>query len=111
MGAGRLAQRAVTDPAGLALSAGDDHRQHDVIAGRQTFDAVADGVDDAGSLMSEHQRPAAVAELAVGEVQVGVADAGGSDPHADLAGARSGQRHRLGRDGSGFTQHAGAHLH
>ena len=111
VGAGRLAQRAVTDAAGLALAARDDHRQHDVIAGRQMLDARADGVDDTGTLVAEHERPAAVAEFAVGEVQVGVADAGGGDPDADLAGAGSGQRHGLGRDGSGFPQDAGAHLH
>ena len=50
--------------------------------------AVADRLDDAGALVTEHDRMAPGAEMAVGEVQVGVADPGGGHAHQQLARAR-----------------------
>jgi hypothetical protein len=37
--------------------------------------------------VAEHHRPATVAEHAVGQVDVGVADTGRGDAHQDLTGA------------------------
>ena len=48
--------------------------------------------------MAEHHRPAAVAERAVGEVDVGVADAGGGDPDEHLAAPWWIERDGLDRD-------------
>ena len=53
-------------------------------------DARADLDHHAGRLVPEHQRVRR-AQRAVDHGQVGVADAGGADPHPDLAGAGRGQ--------------------
>ena len=51
-------------------------------------DLLADRLHDARALVSEHDRPAPVAEVALGEMQVGVAHAGGGDAHQHLVGVR-----------------------
>ncbi len=70
-----------------------------MIADREAGDVLAQRLDHPGALVAEDQRPAARAERAVGEVQVGVADAGGRDPDQHLAGTRSFEQHPLGETG------------
>ena len=95
----RPAQRRAPRAAGAAGAAGRDHAEHDAIAGCDVRDALADGLDRAGSLVPEHHRPAPVAETPVGQVQVGVADAAGRDAHEHLARLRRApaRRPRRGR--------------
>ena len=82
-----------------------------MIADREAGDVLAQRLDHPGALVAEDHRPAARAERAVGEVQVGVADAGGRDPDQHLAGTRSFEQHPLGADRlARLAQHAGAHL-
>ena len=57
-----------------------------MVAGRQPGDAGADRVDHARRLVSENDRQRA-RERAVGDAEIGVADAAVRHPHADLAGA------------------------
>jgi len=57
-----------------------------------------DALDHAGALVPEHHRPAAVAEVALGQVQVGVADACRRDPHEHLAVAGRVELDRLDRE-------------
>ncbi len=54
------------------------------VAGGDVRDARADRLDDAGALVPEHDRPAAVAQVALGEVQVGVAHARSRHAHEHL---------------------------
>ena len=49
---------------------------------------LAHRLDDPGTFVTEHHRPAARSERAVGEVQIGVADAGRRDAHEHLVGLR-----------------------
>lgn len=51
------------------------------------MDAVTDGLDHARSLVAEYDRKP-VSEMAVGEVQIGVAHARRTDPDEHLAGPR-----------------------
>src|ERR1700733_12967491 len=109
---GRLAQCQTPGTARAAAAARGDERKNDVIADGDAGHAVAKCFDDPRPLVAEDDRPAPWAEHAVGEVQVGVADAGGGDPHQDLVRAWSVEQHPLGRDGQArFAQHGGAHLH
>ena len=79
--------------AGPALAADRTPVEDDVVAGRYVGDAVADGLDDAGSLMAE-QVGEVVADPALAVVQVGVADAAGLDLHDGLARPRVGDDDR-----------------
>ena len=74
-----------------ALAALRREERHDVVAGRERGDAVADALDDAGALVPEHGRRVAGRVGAGGGVEVGVADAAGDEPHEHLAGPRLGQ--------------------
>ena len=47
-------------------------------------DAVADRLDHARALVPQHRGPATGPQVAVGEPDVGVADADGRDPDEDL---------------------------
>ena len=67
-----------------ALAAGGDEAEGDAVAGADVGDALPDRLDDAGALVPEHDRPAAVAEVALGQVQVGVAHARRGHPHEHL---------------------------
>ena len=96
-----------------AAPAGGDEAERDVVAGRDVVDALPHGLDDAGALVPEHHRHAAGAEVAVGEVEVGVAHAGGGDAHEQLAGARrleldllDGERRVVGVQDGGADPHA-----
>ena len=107
--ADRLAQRPPARAAGRAASARWNEGQDHVVARGEAGHLGADRLDDPGALVAEHHRPAAGAELAVGEAHVGMADPGGDDPHEHLAGARRIERHRLGGDRPArLTQDAGA---
>ena len=86
--AGRAAERRPARAAGAARAARGDHAEDDAVARRDVHDALADGLDRPGALVPEHHRPAALAEAAGGEVDVGVADAGRGDAHQHLAGLR-----------------------
>jgi hypothetical protein len=67
-------------------------------------DPLADGFHGAGALVPEHHRPASVAETAVGQVHVGVADAGGGDADEHLAGLGRRERDVLDADVTGLAQ-------
>src|SRR5256885_16523111 len=63
--------------------------RYHVIAGPQRRDVGADHLHDAGALVAEHDGPIErPAPLAVDDVQVAVADAGGRRAHQDLAARR-----------------------
>ena len=106
----RLAQGAPSRPARRAHPARRNHGEHHVVARCDSGDSVADGLHDAGALVAQHHRPAAGAEAAVSEVDVGVADPGRGDPDEHLAGPWRRQLHRLDRrHPPGLTQDAGPH--
>ena len=72
---------------------------------------LTEGFDNAGALVAEHDRPAPGSEQPVGEVEIGVADAGGGHPDQHLVAARRLQQHTLADDRpSGLAQHCGPHL-
>jgi hypothetical protein len=67
-----------------ACAAGGHERQHDVVAGLQRGDAIADLFDDPGALVAEHDR-GRQGDGAVLHGEVRVADARGDDLHLRLA--------------------------
>jgi hypothetical protein len=76
------------------------------------FDAGADGLDDAGTLVAEHHRPPPLADDAVGEMQIRPTDAGGGDADKHLLGARRLELHGLGSHRcSGLSQNCRADVH
>ena len=75
----RLAREAIP-----ARPARGNEAEGDVIARRNVGDAVADRLDDACALVTEHHRPAVRPELAVGVADVGMTDAGGRHAHQHL---------------------------
>ena len=87
-GGGRLAQRQPPGPAGRACAARGDEAEGHGIAGRDMRDPLAHRLHHARPLVPQHDRVAPVAQVAVGQVQVGVADAGGGHAHQHLAGRR-----------------------
>ena len=90
-------------PAGQAPSTGaarHQPRQRDGLTDPQRPHARPDRVHDPGALVAHHDRRRS-RPLAVPDVQVGVADAGGQDPHPDLAGPRLGRLERLDGDRAG----------
>jgi hypothetical protein len=64
--------------------------QHHVIARREPGDPAADGLDDAGALVSGDDRRRGQETRYPGQ-QVGVAQAGADDAHHDLVRTRTGQ--------------------
>ena len=103
--------RARADAVHALATLGREER-HDVVAGRDVGDALADGLDDARALVPEHRRRVARRVGARGRVEVGVADAAGLEAHEHLAGLRLGQVdlrdvQRLAE----LLQHGGTHLH
>ena len=77
--------------AALVAAAARGHPgEHHAAPGRDTADALADRLDDAGALVPEHRR-AARRRRAVDRVEVGVADAARVQAHAHLARAGRGQ--------------------
>ena len=72
--------------AGVAVAAGGDEGDDNAVAGLDVGDVVADFLDDAGGLVTEDGR-ARHGVLALHEVEVGVADAGGAGADEDLVGA------------------------
>jgi hypothetical protein len=72
----------------LARATGRDDAEADVVSGRDVGYGVADRLHDASAFVAEDDRPASVAELAVREPHVGVADAGSCDANQDLVGTR-----------------------
>ena len=81
--------------------------------GRSERDALADRLDDARALVSEHASARSPDGSAPrGRVEVGVADAAGDEPHERLAGLRVGELELLDDEGlAELLQHGGAHLH
>ena len=80
------AQPDLAERAGVATSAGRSPVEDDPVAGRDMGDPVADGHDRARALVTEDGGDGH-AHGAVGQGEVGVADPGGGEPDADLAGA------------------------
>jgi hypothetical protein len=72
----------------VALAAGHDDRDHDVIADGHVGDAVTDGLDDAGALVAQHDRQWH-RHIAAQERQVRVADPGRDHADQHLAGTRA----------------------
>ncbi len=71
--------------AGVALAAVAEGREHDVVADGDLAHADADGLDDAGALVAEHDRRRE-RDRAVEHRDVGVAEPGALDADDDLAG-------------------------
>jgi hypothetical protein len=69
-----------------------------VVAGSELVDAGADLLDDACAFVAEHHRPATVAELAVRESHIRVADACRSNANKDLVRLRRVELDLLDRD-------------
>jgi hypothetical protein len=61
--------------------------EDDVVAGANRADGRSDRFHDAGPFVAEHGRQRH-GVLLVADVQIGLADAGGRDPHQDLVGTR-----------------------
>ncbi len=74
-----------------ALPALRGEERHDVVAGRDGRDAVADALDDARAFVSEHGRRIAGRVGAGRRVQVGMTDAAGDEADENLAGLGLGQ--------------------
>ena len=111
LGAGWLTQRPSPGAAGLADATRGHEAEHHVVTLVDSGHALAERGHHPRALMAEHDRPAAFAELAVGEVHVGVADPGGRDADEDLARPGRIEQHGLDRRrAAGLTQDAGAHL-
>ena len=83
----------------LALAALRREQRDHVIAGRHVSDALADPLDDAGALVSEHGRRVAGRISARRGVEVGVADAAGDEPDKDFSGLRLGEVELLELEG------------
>src|SRR5262249_52541818 len=82
----------------------------DAVARPHVLDPGSDLLHDACALVAEHHGPAAVAERAVGEVEVGAADARSGDADEHLAVARRVEIHPRGGDGlAGLADHGGPH--
>ncbi len=96
-GAGDLQLGAVDGvavAAGLAVSAAAAEPAHrDPVADLPALDAVAEGVDAAGDLVTGGDRESGAGQQAGADQQVGVADAARHDGDADRAGAGLAQRH------------------
>ena len=103
------AERRPAAAAGAAGAARRDHAEHHAVAGRNVHDALADRLDGARALVSEHHGPAPVAQASVGQVQIRMADAAGGD--ADEHFARLGRRQRdlLDAHVAGLAQDDGSH--
>ena len=56
----------------------------------ESVDSRPEGLDDARAFVTKHDRSGPV-PLSVAHVEVGMTDAGGQHPHADLAWARFGK--------------------
>ena len=111
-GVGRLAEVAPPRHARPALAAGRDEAERDRIARGDVVDPFADRLDDPRALVTEDDRVAPVPEVAVGEVQVRVADArrGHADEHLARAGRLELELAHLQRRGVG-VQYGRAHPH
>ena len=72
--------------AGAALAADRPPVEDDVVARGEVGDVIADGLDDAGRLVTEEERELIV-DPALAVVQVGVAHPAGLDLHHGLSGA------------------------
>ena len=88
-----LAGEAAVRPAAGALAAARQEGEHDPVADRDVADLVADGLDDAGGLVSEQHRHR-TRPVAVHDRQVRVADPRRLDPDEQLgrAGIREVER-------------------
>jgi hypothetical protein len=83
-----------------------------MVAGSDRRDVLADALDDAGALVSEHGRRIAGRIRPRGGVQIGVAHAAGDEPHERLARSRVGELDVLDAERrSELLEHCGAHPH
>jgi hypothetical protein len=106
-----LAARFSARPTMPALPARCDPGQHDVVALGQPGHPGSHLLDDAGTLMTHHQRDRRL-PLPAPHVQVAVAHPGRRDPYLHLAGTRFGQVDVDDLDGlAGGREHNCAHHH
>ena len=78
--------------------------------GESPLTSRSDRRDHSGALMAEHHRPAAAAQVAVGQVHVGVTHARGRDADQHLAAPRRLEQHRLdAHRHARLAEHHGAH--
>ena len=102
---------AVAEAVDALPALGSEQRDH-VVAGRDERDALADALDDAGSLVAEHARRVAGRVGAGRGVEVGVADAAGGEPDEHLAGLRLGEVDLLDDERAAeLLEDCGADLH
>ena len=82
-----------------------------MVCGDEPGHVVAHRFDHPCALVAEDDRPAAVAQVSVGEVEVGVADAGRGDTNQDLAALGRIELHFLdGHRQARFAHHTRSHL-
>jgi hypothetical protein len=96
----------------LALAALRREERDHVIARRDRRNALADPLDDAGSLVAEHSGRVSGRIGSRGGVQVGVTDPAGDEPDEHLARARPGEVELLHLERRAEPlEHGGADLH
>ena len=100
VGEERLAEVLASADAVAAVAARHDEGADDAVAHVDVGHAGADGVDDAGDLVAEHAG-GGERDLALEDVEVGVADAAGCDLHAHFVVV--GFRHDQFLDGHGLV--------
>ena len=89
-------------PAPVALSAGREEGENDVVAGLDAADRAADLFDHARGLVAQHHRPHRDPPLAPHDVIVGAAQADRGNAHQHFGGFRRIQRDALDRDGGAY---------
>ena len=99
-------------PAPMALSAGRDEGEDDVIARLDAADRLTDLFDHARGLVAQHHRPHRHPPLAAHDVIVGTAQAHRGNAHQHLGRPRRIERDALDRDrGAHFTKNSRARFH
>jgi hypothetical protein len=78
-----------------AAAAGRHEAEGHRVAGANVGHALPHRLDDTGALVSQHGRPPPVAQVALGQMQVGVAHAGRGHPHQHLVVAGRVEQQRL----------------
>ncbi len=95
-----------------ALPALRREQRHDVVAGLDERDALADPLDHARALVPEHARGVPRRVGAGGRVEIRVADAAPDETNERLAGLRLGELDLLdGERLAEFLEHGGADTH
>ncbi len=95
-----------------ALAALRREERDDVIAGLDQRDVLTHGLDDSGTLVTEHRRRVAGGVGAGGRVEIGVTDATGNEPDEHLARLGLGEVELLdGQRPAELLEDSGADLH